>query len=98
MKKIYRSINKAYGKPTDESLIVIDSNVGQNSIQQAKIFSENFPLTGIILTKLDGTAKGGVVVPIYHNFKIPIRFVCFGESVDHIMEFSIDSYLDSLLK
>ncbi len=79
-----------------ETLLVLDATTGQNAIDQAKIFNEYTPLTGLILTKLDGSAKGGIVLSIYHQMKLPIKFIGVGEKQDDLMPFSIKEYVDAL--
>jgi len=90
MKKIQRVINKRLPGAPHEVLLVLDATTGQNAISQAKLFHEAVPLTGLILTKLDGTAKGGVVVAIAAELKLPILFVGLGEGMDDLKPF--DSY------
>jgi fused signal recognition particle receptor len=78
-------------------LLVIDATNGQNALAQAKEFKESLPLTGIVLTKLDGTAKGGVVLGICDTLKIPVRFIGLGERPDDLHDFSPDDFVEALL-
>ncbi len=97
LEKIFRVINKTWGKPPDEVFLVIDSNTGQNAIQQTKIFYDNFNVTGIILSKLDGTAKGGAVLSIMDSMKIPVVFIGVGEKLEDIQEFHPQEFIDSFI-
>ncbi|HJQ97008.1 MAG TPA: signal recognition particle-docking protein FtsY [Candidatus Polarisedimenticolaceae bacterium] len=80
-----------------ETLLVIDATTGQNGLQQAREFTKASPVTGIVLTKLDGTAKGGVALAIRKALSVPIRYVGVGEGVDDLLEFDAPSYVDGLL-
>ena len=82
----------------DETLLVIDASTGQNGISQAKSFKEICNITGIVLTKLDGTAKGGIVLSIKDSVGIPVKFVGFGEKVEDMVAFDIESYIYGLFK
>ena len=75
---------------------MLDATTGQNGLQQAKVFRETAGLTGIILTKLDGTAKGGAVISIKAKLGLPVRFVGVGEGMDDLMEFDPDAFVDAL--
>src|SRR5258708_20043763 len=79
LKKIVRTMQKAMDGAPHETLLVLDATNGQNATSQAKMFQEAIPLTGIVLTKLDGTAKGGVILGICDELKIPVRYVGLGE-------------------
>jgi fused signal recognition particle receptor len=79
-----------------ESLLVLDSNTGQNAISQARLFSEVTNVTGLVLTKLDGTAKGGVLVGLADEFGIPVKFVGVGETVADLREFSAEEFVDAV--
>ena len=87
----------AEGAPHDV-LLVLDATVGQNGLQQAKEFTAVAGVTGVVLTKLDGTAKGGVAVAIAHDLKLPIRYVGVGEGIDDLIPFSADEYVDALFE
>ena len=81
-----------------EVLLVLDATVGQNGLNQAREFMNVAGVTGIVLTKLDGTAKGGIAVAIAHDLKLPIRYVGVGESIDDLIPFSADEYVDALFE
>ena len=81
-----------------EVLLVLDATVGQNGLAQAREFMNVAGVTGIVLTKLDGTAKGGIAVAIAHDLKLPIRYVGVGESIDDLIPFSADEYVDALFE
>ena len=80
-----------------EVLLVLDATTGQNAIAQAKVFGENTGLTGIILTKLDGTAKGGVVVAVNDELHLPVRFVGVGEGIDDLQPFDAEAFAKALI-
>ena len=81
-----------------EVLLVLDATVGQNGLAQAREFAAVAGVTGVVLTKLDGTAKGGVAVAIAHDLGLPIRFVGVGEGIDDLLPFSADDYVKALFK
>jgi len=97
LKKIKRVIEKAVPGAPQEVVLVVDGNNGQNAIQQAREFHQSLQLTGVILTKLDGTAKGGVVVGIANELRIPIRALGVGEGIGDIKSFSTREFVDSIL-
>ncbi len=96
MVKIKRSINKAYGMDPDEVLLVLDATIGQNSINQARMFNKEIGITGIALTKMDGTAKGGIIVAISKEFGIPIRYIGIGEDVDDLKAFNARDFVEAV--
>ncbi|MCB9507543.1 MAG: signal recognition particle-docking protein FtsY [Myxococcales bacterium] len=96
LRKIARVAGKAVDGAPHETVLVIDSNTGQNAIQQAKMFGEAVPLTGLILTKLDGTAKGGVVIGISEELQVPIYAIGIGEAVEDLRPFDADEFVDAL--
>ena len=96
--KINRVIKKVIATGADETLLVIDGTTGQNGISQAKSFKEITDITGIVLTKLDGTAKGGIVLAIKEEVNIPVKFVGLGEGEDQIEAFDIEKYIYGLFK
>jgi fused signal recognition particle receptor len=98
LSKVGRTVEKALGRPADEILLVLDSTTGQNAIQQAQIFKEALPVSGIVLTKLDGTAKGGVVLGIVDEHQVPVRYVGIGERVEDLKEFDPASFVDALFE
>lgn len=77
--------------------ITIDANTGQNGLNQAKLFNEYIPLSGVILTKMDGTAKGGIVVPIMAELQLPVKFIGMGEQIEDLVPFSLENYLYGLI-
>ena len=97
MKKIAKTAEKALPGAPHEMLLVIDATNGQNALAQAKEFKEALPLTGIVLTKLDGTAKGGVVLGIANALRLPVRFVGLGERPDDLHEFAPADFVEALL-
>lgn len=96
LEKIYRIIDTNYPEANKESLIVLDATTGQNAIQQAKTFKEIVKVTGIVLTKLDGTAKGGVVLPLISELKLPVVYIGVGEKIEDLQEFNSDSFVNSI--
>lgn len=98
LEKIKRVIEKKTNKRVDETLLVIDASTGQNGISQAVSFKEICDITGIVLTKLDGTAKGGIVLSIKDIVGLPVKFVGFGEKESDLVPFDIESYIYGLFK
>jgi fused signal recognition particle receptor len=96
LEKMTRIANKGVPGAPHEVLLVIDATTGQNGLTQAREFTKSAGVTGLVLTKLDGTAKGGVVTAIAKELKLPIRFVGVGEKMDDLVEFSPDDFVDSL--
>jgi fused signal recognition particle receptor len=96
--KIRRIAAREVAGAPHEVLLVLDATVGQNGLAQAKEFTSVAGVNGIVLTKLDGTAKGGVAVAIAHDLKLPIRYVGVGEGIDDLVEFSADEYVDGLFE
>ncbi|NMA51083.1 MAG: signal recognition particle-docking protein FtsY [Mollicutes bacterium] len=96
--KINKVIGKLIVKAPHETLLVIDANTGQNGIMQAKAFKEITNITGIVLTKLDSTAKGGIVLAIKEEVSLPVKFVGLGENMDDLKEFDIEEYIYGLFK
>jgi fused signal recognition particle receptor len=94
--KVRRVIGKALEGAPHETFLVIDANTGQNAIEQAKLFQKTMALTGIVLTKLDGTAKGGVVLGICDELKVPVRYIGIGEKVDDLRVFDPSAFLTAL--
>ncbi|WP_322621896.1 signal recognition particle-docking protein FtsY [Aedoeadaptatus coxii] len=97
LEKIHRIIEKEFPNAQKESLLVLDATTGQNAILQAKSFDEVTHLTGIVLTKLDGTAKGGVVLPLIQELDIPIKLIGVGEGMNDLQEFSGEEFADALV-
>lgn len=98
LNKIKRSMGKNLEDAPHDVLLVLDASTGQNAIQQAKAFTEATDVTSLALTKLDGTAKGGVVIGICEQFKIPVRYVGVGEGIDDLQVFSPQEFVDSMFK
>jgi fused signal recognition particle receptor len=96
LRKVRRVIDKAMPGAPHETWLVLDSTTGQNAIQQAKMFKEVMEVTGIVLTKLDGTAKGGVILGICDELSVPVRFIGIGESVDALREFDPAAFVAAL--
>lgn len=95
--KINKIIDRELSECSKETLLVIDGTTGQNAISQVKAFKETVDITGIVLTKLDGTAKGGVVVGIVEENKIPIKFIGIGEQIDDMEEFSSEEFVKAII-
>ncbi len=95
--KINRVLEKEMPEASKESLLVLDAETGQNAIMQVKAFKETTNITGIVLTKLDGTSKGGVVIGIVAQNQIPIKFVGVGEQIDDLQVFEPQEFLDAIL-
>lgn len=98
LSKMNKVIFKEANKEADEVLLVIDATTGQNGISQAEIFNESCNLTGIVLTKLDGSSKGGIVIAIRDLLKVPVKLVGLGEKQEDLKLFDIDSYLYSIVE
>jgi fused signal recognition particle receptor len=98
LKKLGRTVEKALGRPADHVLLVLDATTGQNAIQQAQLFKEALPLSGIVLTKLDGTAKGGVILGIVDQHQVPIEFIGIGEKVEDLKRFDAEAFLEALFE
>lgn len=96
LKKIKRVIGKRLHGAPHEIMLVLDATTGQNAISQAKQFNESVGITGLALTKLDGTAKGGIVVNICRELKIPLRFIGIGEQIDDLRDFNANEFIDAL--
>ena len=96
LKKIKRVLSKIDPSAPHEVLLVIDAGVGQNGIDQVKVFNEMIGVSGLVLTKLDGSAKGGVIFGLAHDFKIPIRFVGLGEKEDQLQIFNAREFVDGI--
>ena len=97
LEKIYRIAGREVAGAPHEALLVIDANTGQNGIAQAREFVKAGHITGLVLTKLDGTAKGGVAIGVSRTLGIPLKYVGVGEGVDDLLEFSLKDYVDGLL-
>jgi fused signal recognition particle receptor len=98
LKKLGRTVEKALGRPADHVLLVLDATTGQNAIQQAQLFKDALPVSGIVLTKLDGTAKGGVVLGIVDRHEVPIEFIGVGEKVEDLKAFDTETFVLALFE
>lgn len=96
LRKMNRVASKVIASAPHETILVLDANTGQNAIQQAKLFSEAVDISGIVLTKLDGTAKGGVILGICEELNAPIRYIGIGESVSDLRSFRADEFVEAL--
>ncbi|MBI5180129.1 MAG: signal recognition particle-docking protein FtsY [Nitrospirae bacterium] len=96
LKKVKRTIGNVLIGAPHETLLVLDATNGQNAVSQARLFNEGIGVSGLIITKLDGTAKGGIVIGIVDEFKIPIRMVGIGEGMDDLIDFNASEFVDAL--
>ena len=96
LSKINRIIDREYGEAKKQTLLVLDGTTGQNAVIQAKQFMEACPIDGIILTKFDGTAKGGVVISIKQSLNIPVKYIGVGEGIDDLQKFDAESFAEAL--
>lgn len=96
--KMKRVIQKTFPHAPQETLLVIDATTGQNGMRQAEVFKEATDVSGIVLTKLDGTAKGGIVLAIRHMYHLPIKYVGLGEKIDDLVPFDIEQYIYGLFR
>lgn len=94
--KVYRVVARELGRDPDEALLVVDGATGQNALSQARLFREAVPLTGVVLTKLDGTAKGGVILAVSRELGLPVKLIGVGEGVDDLREFDSAAFVDAL--
>ena len=98
LRKINRIIDKEYQDAYRETLVVLDSTTGQNALSQAKQFGEVADITGIVLTKMDGTAKGGIAVAIQSELNIPVKYIGVGERIDDLQKFNAEEFVDALFQ
>ncbi len=96
LRKINRIIGREYPDAYRETLVVLDGTTGQNAMEQARQFGEAADLTGIILTKLDGTAKGGIAVAIQSELNVPVKYIGVGEHIDDLQKFDADTFVNAL--
>jgi fused signal recognition particle receptor len=97
LKKINRTVEKNYQDCSFKKFLVLDATTGQNALSQVKYFNEAVELDGIVLTKLDGTAKGGIVLSIVNDYKIPVSFIGVGETLDDLRPFDAKDFIDAIL-
>ena len=96
LKKMHRIVEKNFADVKQEYLIVLDGTTGQNALVQAREFSQAAPLSGIVITKMDGTAKGGIAIAIQSELGVPVKFIGVGEKIDDLQEFDPDAFVDAL--
>jgi fused signal recognition particle receptor len=96
LKKVKRVIERQLPGAPHEVLLILDATTGQNAVAQTRLFHQELGVTGLVLTKLDGTAKGGIVVGICQEFQIPLRFIGLGEGLDDLREFDADQFVEAL--
>jgi fused signal recognition particle receptor len=96
LKKIKRVIGKVIENAPHETLLVLDASIGQNSLSQAKLFNEALGVDGLVMTKLDGTAKGGILFNVTRELKVPVRFIGVGERVDDLQSFDSKTFVEAL--
>jgi fused signal recognition particle receptor len=97
LKKVKRVLEKAAGRPVDETLLVLDATTGQNGIQQARAFTDAAGVTGVILTKMDGTARGGIVLAVREELGVPVRFIGTGEQIGDLVPFDPATFARGLI-
>ncbi|MFA5575780.1 MAG: signal recognition particle-docking protein FtsY [Tissierellaceae bacterium] len=98
LNKVFRVTEKEYGNASKEVLLVLDATTGQNAISQAKVFKEVANITGIAITKLDGTAKGGVIIALQSELKLPVKLVGVGEGIEDLQPFIVEDFLEAIFK
>lgn len=96
LNKIFRIVDREYGDATKEVLLVLDATTGQNAINQAKVFKEVANITGVVLTKLDGTAKGGVIIALQAELNLPVKLVGVGEGLEDLQPFNVDDFVEAI--
>jgi len=96
LNKIYRVIEREYSHAHKEVLLVLDATTGQNAVQQAKMFQETAAITGVVLTKLDGTAKGGIAIAIQSELALPVKYIGIGEGINDMRPFDSNDFIDAL--
>ena len=97
LSKIHRVLSREIEGAPHESFLVVDATTGQNGVLQAKAFKEVTDITGIVITKMDGTSKGGIILSIRDELGVPVRFIGLGEGMEDLQEFDLDKYLYGLL-
>lgn len=96
--KVAKVLEKGLGRPADECLLVLDANTGQNAIRQAEEFIKSAGVTGLVLTKLDGTARGGALIGVYERFKVPVKLIGVGEKASDLLDFSPEAFAKGLFE
>ena len=97
LSKLQRVIEKKIGRSANEVLLVLDAYTGQNAIEQIEVFTQAVNVTGIVLTKLDGSSSGGIIIPIIEKYKIPVKFIGIGEGIDDLKLFDKEFYINQLM-
>ena len=97
LEKVQRVISRKHPGAPHERLLVLDSTVGQNAIAQVRTFGETMDITGLVLTKMDSTAKGGIVVALKQEFDLPVKFIGVGEGIDDLVPFEVDAFAEEVL-
>jgi fused signal recognition particle receptor len=97
LRKVARVVTKRLPGAPHETLLVLDGTIGQNAVQQAKIFAEAVPVSGLVVTKLDGTARGGVVIAVHEAIDVPVKFLGVGESAEDLEAFDAAAFSRELL-
>lgn len=98
LSKIFKIVDREYPEANKEVLLVVDATTGQNAVQQAKVFKEACDITGIVLTKLDGTAKGGIVLAVQSEIKVPVKLVGVGEKLEDLQDFNPDEFVEAIFE
>ena len=98
LQKVAKVVEKALGRPADEVLLVLDANTGQNAIRQAEEFIAAAGVTGLVLTKLDGTARGGALIGVWERFKTPIKLIGVGEKSEDLRDFDATAFAEGLFE
>ena len=98
LKKVNRVIEREYPEAYRETLVVLDGTTGQNALAQAREFNEVAQLTGIVLTKLDGTAKGGIAIAIQSELGIPVKYIGIGETIDDLQKFNAEDFINAIFQ
>ena len=96
LRKINKIIDREFPEAYRETLVVLDATTGQNALQQAKEFNDVAEITGIVLTKMDGTAKGGIAVAIHAELGVPVKYIGVGESIEDLQKFNSDEFVNAL--
>jgi len=97
LEKMIRLVKRHYSELNVVTLLIIDASLGQNSLIQAREFTRLFKIDGVILTKMDGTARGGIAFPLYEELKIPVMYIGVGEKIVDLIPFETDEYIKSII-
>jgi fused signal recognition particle receptor len=96
LEKVRRVMQKRLPEAPHATLLVLDATAGQNAVQQAKVFKDSMGVTGLVLTKLDGTAKGGAIIQVRRELALPVRFIGVGEGMDDLQPFDPDAFVEAI--